>query len=67
MPKLRGPIKDALDAISLTVAKEGKKESMWINEDKFPEIEGIKVVRPTLYNVCRTISDCSIVHPSSRV
>ncbi|PSS32179.1 hypothetical protein PHLCEN_2v2052 [Hermanssonia centrifuga] len=43
MPKLRGPIKDALDAISLTVAKEGKKESMWSNEDKFPEIEGIKV------------------------
>ncbi|KAJ3538219.1 hypothetical protein NM688_g6551 [Phlebia brevispora] len=44
LPKLREPIEELLMAIDTKAAKEGKKEILWTDEDRFPEILGLRVV-----------------------
>ncbi|TCD65621.1 Mismatch repair protein msh3 [Steccherinum ochraceum] len=41
LPKLKGPIQDLLRVFSLKAASEGKKESLWTDPDKYPELDGI--------------------------
>lgn len=45
LPKLRQPMEDVLSEIHLKSAKEGKKDELWIDQDKYPEIMGLQVVR----------------------
>lgn len=54
LPKLRGPIQDLLEMIHLKAAKEGKKEALWTDEDKYPEILGLTTVCALTYLFCRT-------------
>lgn len=44
LPKLKAPIQDLLRVFSLAMAAEGKKDSMWTDPDKFPELDGIIAV-----------------------
>lgn len=48
MPKLREPIQSLLRVFSLKAAAEGKKDSMWTDPDKFPDLDGILAVGPPL-------------------
>lgn len=45
LPKLREPIRGLMNTISLKMAKEGKKEQMWTDPDKYPDIDSLTVVR----------------------
>ncbi|KAF4615129.1 hypothetical protein D9613_003157 [Agrocybe pediades] len=38
LPKLKGPVKDLLEAVNLKQAAEGNKETMWNDPDTYPEI-----------------------------
>lgn len=44
LPKLKEPIRELLNVVNLRACKEGKKELMWADTDKYPDIEGIAVV-----------------------
>jgi DNA mismatch repair protein MSH3 len=37
-PKLKEPMKDLLAAVNLRKASEGKKDSMWIDLERYPDI-----------------------------
>ncbi|THH32975.1 hypothetical protein EUX98_g1202 [Antrodiella citrinella] len=41
LPKLKDPVQDLLGVFSLKAAAEGKKDSMWTDPDKFPDLDGI--------------------------
>ncbi|KAI0948577.1 hypothetical protein AcV7_009281 [Taiwanofungus camphoratus] len=43
LPKLREPIRGLMNTISLKMAKEGKKEQMWTDPDKYPDIDSLTV------------------------
>lgn len=45
LPSLKDPIQGLLRAFSLKMAEEGKKDSLWTDPDKFPELDGITAVR----------------------
>lgn len=38
LPKLRHDMKDFIDAVKIDEAKEGRKELMWWNPDRFPDL-----------------------------
>ena len=44
-PKLREPIKDLLAAVNLKKASEGKKDCMWTDLERFPNIIDADMVR----------------------
>lgn len=44
LPKLKDPIQNLLRVFSLKMAAEGKKESLWTDPDKYPELDGITAV-----------------------
>ena len=46
LPKLRQPVQSLLNAINLKAAKEGKKEDLWTDEDKYPDVLGFTMVGP---------------------
>lgn len=55
LPKLKEPMKRLLDDIVLKKAKEGRKDAMWQDPEKYPAIADIDLVcvirspyRPTL-------------------
>ena len=48
LPKLREPVQELLHAIDMKAAKEGRKEALWTDEDKFPEILALSLVSPKL-------------------
>ena len=50
-PKLREPIKDLLAAINLKKASEGKKDSMWTDLERFPNIIDADMVRADVSSV----------------
>ncbi|CCM03684.1 uncharacterized protein FIBRA_05828 [Fibroporia radiculosa] len=43
LPNLREPMNELMASISLKMAKEGKKEALWADPDKYPEIDSITV------------------------
>jgi DNA mismatch repair protein MSH3 len=47
LPMLKDPVASLLNDISLKAAKEGNKDRMWTDPDKYPDIEGCTVVRHT--------------------
>lgn len=44
LPKLKQPMKDLLKEVSLKKAAEGRKDTMWINPEKYPQIADIDLV-----------------------
>lgn len=38
LPKLRQPIKNLLDTVNISMAAEGKKEAMWVDPERHPNI-----------------------------
>ena len=46
LPKLRQPVQSLLDAINLKAAKEGRKEDLWTDEDKYPDVLSFTMVGP---------------------
>ena len=45
LPKLRQPMEDILSELYLKAAKEGKMDELWTDQDKYPGILGLQVVR----------------------
>lgn len=46
LPKLKGPMKELMSAVRLKEAAEGRKETMWTDEEKYPDlIDNIMVRR----------------------
>ncbi|KAI0691181.1 muts domain V-domain-containing protein [Cytidiella melzeri] len=43
LPRLKEPVRNLLNDISLKEAKEGKKDTMWTDPDKYPPIDGCTV------------------------
>ncbi|GBE82631.1 DNA mismatch repair protein [Sparassis crispa] len=41
LPKLKGPVKQLLGAVSIKMAKEGKKELLWTDPDKYPDLDSL--------------------------
>ncbi|KAH9929644.1 muts domain V-domain-containing protein [Amylocystis lapponica] len=41
LPRLREPVRGLVDAVELRAAKEGKKERMWRDPDKYPEVDSL--------------------------
>ena len=39
-----------MNALNMKAAKEGNKEALWADEDKYPEILALILVRPDDYN-----------------
>ena len=39
LPKLRDAMKYILDSVNLKAAKEGKKEALWTDPDKYPGVD----------------------------
>ena len=48
LPKLREPVQGVLQEISLKAAKEGNKEALWTDSEKFPLIDDLIMVRSTV-------------------
>lgn len=46
LPKLREPMKRLLNDVSLKRAGEGRKDTMWQDPEKFPEIADVDLVLP---------------------
>lgn len=46
LPKLKSPVQEYLNAISLKGATEGKKESLWTDTERFPKITEYALVSP---------------------
>lgn len=44
LPRMKEPVKALLREISLKEAKEGKKDTMWTDPDKYPSIDACTVV-----------------------
>lgn len=44
LPRLREPVKTWLNAINLKMAKEGRKDAMWNDIEKFPELDELTMV-----------------------
>lgn len=44
LPRLREPIKGLLGAVNLKMAKEGRKDAMWSDVEKYPELDEITLV-----------------------
>ena len=44
LPRLREPIKGLLGAISLPKAREGKKDVLWTDIEKYPTLDEVKMV-----------------------
>ncbi|PPQ79804.1 LOW QUALITY PROTEIN: hypothetical protein CVT26_012571 [Gymnopilus dilepis] len=38
LPKLKGPMKELMSAVRLKEAAEGRKETMWTDEEKYPDL-----------------------------
>ncbi|KAH9926110.1 muts domain V-domain-containing protein [Fomitopsis serialis] len=59
LPKLRDPMRYILDNVNLKSAKEGKKESLWTDPDKYPDVDAhtasIQVVESELVDELRKI------------
>ncbi|KZT11630.1 uncharacterized protein LAESUDRAFT_734417 [Laetiporus sulphureus 93-53] len=59
LPKLREPMRELLDSVSLKMAKEGKKEALWTDPDKYPDIDSltasIQVIESELVDELRNI------------
>ncbi|PCH38453.1 hypothetical protein WOLCODRAFT_65402 [Wolfiporia cocos MD-104 SS10] len=70
LPKLREPVQGVLQEISLKVAKEGNKEALWIDPEKFPLIDdltmSIRVVeselKDELKNIRKTIKKPALTY-----
>ena len=45
LPELREPMRYILDNVDLKAAKEGKKETIWTDPDKYPDIDAHTAVR----------------------
>jgi len=44
LPKLKGPMKELLDVVSLKNAAEGKKDTMWNDPERYPTIADVDMV-----------------------
>jgi DNA mismatch repair protein MSH3 len=44
LPKLRGPMTNLMEAVSLKNAAEGRKDIMWIDSDRYPKIADADMV-----------------------
>ncbi|KAI0071810.1 hypothetical protein K474DRAFT_1668569 [Panus rudis PR-1116 ss-1] len=59
LPKLRKPVEELLNVVNLQKAREGKKEAMWTDVDKYPDIDAyamnIQVVESELMDELKTI------------
>jgi len=45
LPKLKGPLKEVLEAVSLKHAAQGRKDLMWSDVDRYPGIDDAALVR----------------------
>ena len=64
LPKLREPMKYILDNVNLKFAKEGKKEAMWTDPDRYPDIDAHTVVRMCALGYCLSLLKCCGVERS---
>ncbi|KAI0806964.1 muts domain V-domain-containing protein [Fomes fomentarius] len=59
LPKLRDPVRELCDAIVLKEAEEGRKDTMWNDVDKYPDLESltlaIQVIESELIDELKSI------------
>lgn len=53
LPKVKAPIQSIIQEINLAKAKEGKMDSLWTDDDKYPDIQDASMVRCSSYTVER--------------
>ena len=44
LPRLREPINEICDAVNLTAAEQGKKDTMWTDMDRYPALDSLIMV-----------------------
>ena len=55
LPALKQPMKDLLNEVSLKKAAEGRKDTMWINSEKYPQIADIDLVSFFMVDIHRSL------------
>lgn len=48
LPQLREAMKELMGAVNIKMAKEGKKDAMWNDPDRYPHLDNLMMVSLTI-------------------